>query len=66
MDTPEQAAITVDEITNILRKCRNNSAPGPDGIEYTTLKILHRMKPETVLEYLKDLLVIMGPYSFLL
>ena len=38
--------VTAEEITTHLRKTRNNSAPGPDGVGYKTLKILRGKKPE--------------------
>lgn len=50
VDIPEKADVNVKyindyEITQYLKKCRNRSSPGPDGINYKALKVVNKKHP---------------------
>ena len=41
-----QMDVSKDEVREILRTCRNRSAPGSDGVSYWALKRLNIIRPE--------------------
>jgi len=45
-----QDNITPDRVADLLRKCTNRTTPGPDGINYKTLKIVNKTFPDMLAE----------------
>jgi len=49
--------LTTDEIASALSKCSPTSAPGPDGIPYSTRKQVNKINPSILLHILAPLLL---------
>ncbi len=50
--------LTTAELAAILKKCKNRSAPGLDGINYKLLKIYNKTNPETFKTLLQDCILV--------
>jgi len=50
--------LTTDEIAAALSKCSPTSAPGPDGIPYSTSKQVHKINPSVLLQILAPLVLL--------
>jgi len=50
--------LTTDEIAAALSKCSPTSAPGPDGIPYSTWKQVHKINPSILLQILSPLVLL--------
>jgi len=50
--------LTTDEIATALSKCSPTSAPGPDGIPYSTWKQVNKINPSILLHILAPLVLI--------
>lgn len=47
-------SVTVEELTNIIKKLNNRSAPGLDGINHKTLKIVNMIHPTLLTRILNE------------
>jgi len=52
------APLTTDEIAAALSKCSLTSAPGPDGIPYSTRKQVNKINPSILLQILAPLVLL--------
>jgi len=50
--------LTTDEIATALSKCSPTSAPGPDGIPYSTWKQVNKINPSILLQILSPLILV--------
>jgi len=50
--------VTADEIAAALSKCSSTSAPGPDGIPYSTWKQVNKINPSILLQILAPLVLL--------
>jgi len=50
--------LTTEEIAPALAKCSPTSAPGPDGIPYSTWKQVYKINPAILLQILSPLLLL--------
>jgi len=57
---PDRSAppLTTDEIATALSKCSPTSAPGPDGIPYSTWKQVNKVNPSILLHVLAPLVLL--------
>jgi len=58
--SPNKSAppVTTDEIVSALAKCSPTSAPGPDGIPYSTWKQVNKINPSILLHILAPLVLL--------